>query len=125
MRFTLTQRVLLCLAFGLLASCGVLSFDHSAKVSKALLYDANGKPDDAAFTAAMNARFPPGAKSTDVQGFIVSIGGSCSQNTPTQLYCHVSTTGTICVAHLMYFNVATSAAGTVEHIEAKGGIKAC
>jgi hypothetical protein len=90
MRFTLTQRVLICLAFGLLASCGVLSFDHSAKVSKALLYDANGKPDDAAFTAAMNARFPPGAKSTDVQGFIVSIGGSCSQNTPTQMYCHVS-----------------------------------
>ena len=105
-----------------LAGC----FNHSTRVAKALVYHADGKPDDAATTAALNARFPASSKFADLQTFVDSLSGRCGKTQQQErMFCTIPLDGAICVVHVIFLSVTTSSDGTIQHIEAKGGMQAC
>ena len=106
--------------------CDVLGFDHSTRVAKALVYHADGKPDNAATTAAINARFPSGSRFVDLQSFVGSLGGRCGHTQQREsAVCTIPLSGAICVVHVIFLNVTTLPDDTIQHIEAKGAMEAC
>jgi hypothetical protein len=108
-----------------LNGCDILGFDHSTKVARAVLYRPDGKLDEAAATAAMNARFPAGSKVADLESFVHSLGGRCNVLGANE-YCYIPTSGAFCVAQEILLTVVTSAAAdTIKHIEAKAATAAC
>jgi hypothetical protein len=117
----------LLLLLGLLsgvAGCEVLGFDHSTRVAKALLYH-DAKPDAAAITAAMNARFPPGSELADLELFVKSLGGRCFKAVDAHPVCEIPVSGGFCVAHVISLSMVTSAGDRIQHVEASTGSEAC
>ena len=108
------------------AGCDVFGFDHSTGVAKALVYRADGKPDNAATTAAINARFPSGSKFTDLQTFVKALGGRCVHTRQQERKsCSIPVRGAFCVVHEIFFAVTTLPDDTIQQIEASGGMEAC
>ena len=103
-----------------LAGC----FDHSTLVAKGLVYRSNSKVDDAAVTAMLNARFPPGSSFQDLRDFAKSLGGRCAQNAQAT-WCDIPISGVICAENGIGISVATMPDGSVKHIEARPNSNTC
>lgn len=119
--------LLLCLSV-LLAPLGglwMISFSHSAKIAKAVLYDQNGNLNDQAITAALAVRFPFGAKLENVQSFVEMLDGRCVRNQGDVMHCTIVSSATLCVVATIEIMVAVSADGTIKHIAAKGKGQSC
>lgn len=103
----------------------MISFNHSAKIAKAVLYDQNGSLNDQAITEALAVRFPLGSKLEDVQSFVEMLDGRCVRNQGDVMHCTLVSSATLCVATTIEIMVAVSANGTIEHIAAKGKGQSC
>jgi hypothetical protein len=124
MRFRPFQPLLVVLSVTVVG-CDVLGFDHSTRVAKALVYHVDGKPDNAATTAAINARFPSGSKFTDLQSFVKSLDGRCFKTLQGRPMCEIPVSGAFCVSHVIFLSIVALPDDTIQHIEAHEGTEAC
>lgn len=103
----------------------MISFDHSAKIAKAVLYDQKGNLNDQVITEALAVRFPLGSKLEDVQSFVEMLDGRCVRDQADVMRCSLVSSATLCVATTIEIMVAVSADGTLKHIAAKGKGQSC
>ena len=116
----------------------MLSFDHSAKIAEAMLFQPNGNPDEKAFSAVLSARFPDGSSEAEMTRFVAAVGGTCAEEptnittfcggTPetrppqcaTQvndaLRCQIPISGTFCVSNRIGIQAHLSSAKTISNI---------
>lgn len=89
------KRVLLLPTAFLLASC---AHDQRKDVSFALLYKSDGFENDAVISAAVAAKFPPGASAAELKRFAIINGSDCSSQTADTLVCEIVTRAQFCAA---------------------------
>jgi hypothetical protein len=123
-RFFPNRPIILMLLLLAVSACDVLGFDHSTRVAKAVLY-SNDKLDNAAVTAAMNARFPGGSKLVDLEVFVKSLGGRCVNSVQGEPLCTIPVRGGFCVANVIFLSITLSPDDSIQHIEAHAGTEAC
>ena len=93
---------------GIFLSCLALAacaFDHRRQVAYELLYQEDGFESDAAFLAALNARFPRGSSLNEIERLAARMKGECHSSPPNRLICEIATRGQICAARLIRFDV--------------------
>jgi len=108
----------------LLAGCDAFGFNSTREVAKRLLFQPNGKLDEAATSAALNARFPPGSRFNDLQSFAQSLGGRCGHS-QGRSWCDIPLRGVICDTRVMSLSVVTRSDDSIEHIQATELARTC
>lgn len=92
-------RAALCLAAVALLTSGCEN--HRRLIAARTLFDANGRLDLPAYSAALTAKFPPGAPISDLESYVRSVKGGCHRATAAQVSCEATISGTICIASLV------------------------
>lgn len=98
--------------------CSLMFFDHTEKISKSILYETNGNANEAAISAALNARFPVGSSAAQVKSFFTALGGECS-TTDKAISCTITTAAAPCIGIKLYLEALLTAEGTVQDIFVK------
>jgi hypothetical protein len=84
-----------------LCGCNILIDDNRGKIALATLYNSNARSgglDTRAFNAALSAKFSPQSSPSELELFIISVGGKCQTRTTQQLSCVIPQTTTVCLA---------------------------
>ncbi|MEO8671875.1 MAG: hypothetical protein ABI411_11210 [Tahibacter sp.] len=100
------------------------AFDHRKQIAYNLLYRPDGMEYNAVFSAALNARFPPGSPVTDLEKFTSAVGGECHTNPPGPEVCEFQTRGSFCRVRLITIHV-TARTGNIEAIRLHVGGLGC
>ena len=108
----------------LLTGCDAFGFERTPEVTKALLSRPDGKLDEAATSAAINARFPPGSSFGDLQSFAQSLGGRCGRS-QGRAWCDIPLHGVICDTRVISLSVTARPDDSIEHIQASEVARIC
>lgn len=114
----IARPLVLCSLLFCTASCGVLGYDHRARVAVAVLNQPAGRPNDAALSAALNARFAAGTSPEALRAFVQSLDGKCGHIASNQMHCEIPLTAVICVAQELELVVSVTPAGAIEQVAA-------
>ena len=104
--------------------CSLMFFDHTEKISKAILYESNGNANEAAISAALNARFPVGSSAAQVESFFKALEGECT-TTDKGISCTITTSAAPCIGIKLYLGALLTAEGTVQNIHVRSGDVSC
>ncbi|MDR2011582.1 MAG: hypothetical protein LBQ20_00755 [Rhodanobacter sp.] len=102
-----------------LAGCTV---DRRKDIAFHVLFSEQGWPNDAAFSQALSARFPPGSSLQALRTFAKSGGGSCYEHEVDHLWCEFVTYAKICTQSMLGIDITlqSGAVGAIKVIS--GGI---
>jgi hypothetical protein len=92
-----------------LAGCSFLT-DRREAVAYHTLFDSEGLIDEAAYSAAMSAKFPPGTPLKSVQAYVAANDGDCRDREPNLLWCEIPYRAKFCAVALIGLEVAKSGA---------------
>jgi hypothetical protein len=112
-------------ALVMLSGCSVLGYDHRAQVALGVLNQRGGQIDEAAYTAALNGRFPTGANAGALMDFVRALGGQCKAHEAGPLHCDVPLSGAFCVTSELVIAAALTPTGAIDHLTAGRLNKAC
>ena len=98
--------------------------EHRRLVAYRTLFNEDGQIDAAAYSAALQARFPPGTPVARLESYVRSARGSCGPGTATSLQCQLVINGTICIAHTIAIEAGVSD-GSIEHVRAVARYQYC
>ena len=90
-------------ALGATAGCA----DHSKLIGARTLFDANGRLDQATYSAALQAKFPPGTPLSRLQEYVASVKGNCHERAPGETWCEVPVRAQFCAAYLIGIDATT------------------
>jgi hypothetical protein len=107
-----------------LAGCDAFGFNRTPEVAKGLLLLGNGKLDEVTTSAALNARFPPGSRFSDLQSFAQSLRGRCGHS-EGRSWCDIPLRGVFCDTRVMSLLVVTRPDDAIEHIQATELARTC
>jgi hypothetical protein len=117
-------RLLAVLLLVLVPGCDAFGIHQATRVAKTLLFQPDGRLDNATVTAALNARFPSGSKFTELELFVKTWGGRCGHS-PGRVWCTIPLSGTICAVSVIAMSVVMLGDDTIQHIEATGESRTC
>lgn len=101
------------------------SFDHTSKLAQAVLFQPNSNLDQRAFSAAINARFPPGTNPERLVTFVESLNGYCTHNEKGKLHCSLDESGAFCVVNKIGLDVELNDSEKIEVIKASEYFLGC
>jgi hypothetical protein len=84
--------------------------NHTKIIAERTLFDSNGHLNQSAYSAAIQAQFPPGSPYMALEKYVASVKGSCREPTPGDIRCEVTISGTICVADVLSIHATTDGA---------------
>jgi hypothetical protein len=103
---------------------GLLEADARKEIAFSTIYDANGQLDAHVFAGALSIKFPPKTSPSELEHFVVSLGGKCVNQTTETLICTIPQTVTICLA--TYINIIVGLSnGTISNIQARPKADGC
>jgi hypothetical protein len=92
---------------GVTAGC----VDHRKLIGARTLFDSSGQVDQAAYSAALQAKFPPGTPLSRLEDYVVSLKGDCYERAPGETWCEVVVRARFCEASMIGIDATTD--GTV------------
>jgi hypothetical protein len=98
--------------------------DHRKLIAFRTIFNDAGQPDNAAYSAALQAKFPSGTPTSRLETYVKSAKGSCNKVSPQSLKCELIAQGTICVAFVIRIEADISGE-TIERIRATSGDLSC
>ena len=93
-----TSRLLVVVFALLVAGC---AYDRRKEIAFDLLFLPDGFENDAAFAAALGARFPPGTAVAQLEAFASAHGAQCQSRTPGRVVCELTPRAKLCQARLI------------------------
>jgi hypothetical protein len=117
------RRGLSLLALLLLGVFPIGCFDNRRTVAFATLTRSDGQFDESAFVAALQARFPPGTRTSALSHYVASARGEC-HDTAEGFSCLIPLRGMPCMAELVLIKVSQHE-GAILSIDAKVGGLGC
>jgi hypothetical protein len=103
--------------------CGC-SFDRRRDVAYDVLYKADGRENDLAFSAALAQKFPAGSDVSSLRAFTKSANGECTSKEDGVLACEIATRGKFCQARLIRIE-ATLNGDLIQSLNFKSGGLGC
>ena len=90
------------------ATLGGCSWDRRPDVAMMTLLDERGAFNEAAYGAAIRARYPEGSSLKSFLGYIRDAKGECNDKEGGRLWCEIPTRGGFCWAQLIGLDVGVS-----------------
>lgn len=83
--------------FAAASGCSLFGYDHTDRIVERTLLDERGSLDEAAYSAALSAKFPVGSPAASLRQYVEANGGTCHEDEPQVLWCNVPVSGQFCV----------------------------
>jgi hypothetical protein len=104
------------LILAIIPSCG-LYVDNRSEIAQTILYEKDGSFNEAALNGLLLSRFPVGSSSSNLEAFVLSFNGKCSQSSES-LNCNIIETGTFCAQQSINIE-AKIISGTIQALAAQ------
>jgi hypothetical protein len=91
-------------AFRVIAVVGMVTAgctQQGSLVATRTLLNVRGGLDEGAYTAALQAKFPPGSLLATLREYVVSVNGHCDEKAPGEFVCEVPEGPPACYYNLM------------------------
>jgi hypothetical protein len=87
--------------FALVGMVTTACTEQGSLVATRTLLNVRGGLDEGAYTAALQAKFPPGSLLASLREYVISVKGHCDEKAPGEILCEVPEGPPACYYNLM------------------------
>lgn len=106
------------------SGCSLFRYDHGKAIAYRTMFNADGKLDEPAYSAALSAKFPVGSSLQPLRAYVATNGGECSEREENKLWCEIPVRGQPCAATLIGIDVR-SKSGSIESLRVASSEISC